>query len=780
MAEQGALPSRNNTGGGFPELRVDAVLWMALCGLAMAVAYHPYFFGDEMSPLRDASAAGSFGQALQVISLYKPRLLFNAIWAYGGVHEWPRWAFGAINAVAMMAIGALAAQLARRWFAATRLQLWLLLGCILLSRFSAMVYFDYVSGIIETLSFACFLGAVSLSDRAVRSNGVLSALAAVALATAAVLVHERYIAGTFALGCVIALALWVHKDLRRNRIAWLLVPGVALVPGAIFLSLVALMHSLPASTGTSGQEVMLNAGTLKVFASYLGNAFLGLNFGRPWFVGALTMDSRRGLLVAVVAACLFALAWGAFIRSLRCDLRAARAALGLLMLLGAMVVMASLPGEGRQEARWMYPVGTLVCLLALASPTAWVRLVLLLLTLGLGAVHWASGSLDQTANVYVSRTARNLSEGINTMTPPGRNALLYGLGEDPWDVGHRSGVQTFAQRNFRLPVNMQIFDPARIEEQRQWADLLVIRSVVDTNQVAHFASVNGEVMHMILDPERIDAVRGQVSVDALLGGGNEGWKDWRWSHPAAQADAVTASVGGAERREGFREWPAPRLAGKTVVYRARSPGGDAQMRLQVNWMGADGHFIGASIHVVHPTAEWQEFPMLMDVPDGAESGLVYASVHDGEQGVVEIEQIRLESHAVESLGAGHAWADWRWQGQPEVTDEGVVLKGADEVAGFRELAVGTVDNKLLVYRARTLQPGASAKLRLQVNWMDRNGLFLGASIDAVSVTSDSKNHAIFVVAPAAAASALVYANLHDGEKGPVLLESVDVVGLPRK
>ncbi|UWX04316.1 hypothetical protein H1235_03525 [Pseudoxanthomonas sp. NC8] len=197
---------------------LDHCLCWCLAILAMAWAYHPYFFGDEISPLLDTRNADGFLDSLRVISQYKPRLIFNAIWALGGESGWPRWAYAGVNAAAMAATCSLAAMLVDRHAAASRLQAQPLVGCIVGSRFAAMLYFDYVAGIIETLSIALLLGVIALSIPAMTSGRLAAWLGAVGLAVAMVLVHERFMAGTAALAVVLA----VHAGLldRRPRPWW--------------------------------------------------------------------------------------------------------------------------------------------------------------------------------------------------------------------------------------------------------------------------------------------------------------------------------------------------------------------------------------------------------------------------------------------------------------------------------------------------------------------------------------------------------------------------------
>lgn len=754
---------------------LDLMVWATVAALAMIGAYHPYFFGDEISPLRDATAASGFLDALARISTYKPRLVFNAIWALGGVQEWPRAFFAGINALSLIGIGACAAHIVSRWFAATRGQVWLLLATILLSRFSAMIYFDYVSGIIETLSLCTFLCAVLATSSAFRRRSLSWLAVSAGLATAAVLVHERYMAATFALGCVVACATLLDAHARSDRRRWLLAVAVAVVPAMVFLSLTKLLDALPVSTGTSAETVTVSLVTLKVFFMYLGNIFLGTNFGKEWFVGSLHMGSRDGFRLAVVSALAFLPAWVFFAKSLRSPGQR-MAAIAWLMLVGAMVVMASLPGDARQEARWMYPVGVFIGLLVFCTPRAVLRYWLLGMLLALSVFHWASGALNYTVNVYTSRTAQQLANGINSMTPPGRHALLIGLGEGPWEVGHQRGVDEFVRRNLTVPVALQVQRDGDLQ-QAAWADVGVVRVGGDALRTSRFAVVGAEVVRMLADPSRIDERRNDPPETNVLGGAEPGWGAWRWSRPPQLREGAVVLETAAELA-GFIERPVHDLEGRHVSYRARlldPAGASSRMRLQINWMAEGERFLSASIQTVDVQAEARSYSMRIEAPEGAVSGLVYANLHDDQHAAVLLERVELQMPVLDNLGQGSAWNGWQWHGEPAMQDDGVVLGPSDRISGFRELDAGVLDDHLLVYRAALKEPGATSWMRLQINWMDGNGVFIDAAIQAVEVREGVRDYPMLVVAPAHAKSGLVYANLHDGQERPVLLKSVDLI-----
>jgi hypothetical protein len=82
---------------------------------------------------------------------------------------------------------------------------------------------------------------------------------------------------------------------------------------------------------------------------------------------------------------------------------------------------------------------------------------------------------------------------------------------------------------------------------------------------------------------------------------------------------------------------------------------------------------------------------------------------------------------------------------------------------------------LIVYRARALTDDV-VPMRIQVNWADKKGRFLGAFIKVVSVGKATENYATVIAAPTGACEGTVYANLHDGATGSVELSSIRLIG----
>lgn len=756
---------------------LDHVLCWALVALATAWAYHPYFWGDEIIQFRDMGGSQDFFEALRRMSQYKPRMVYNALWAWGVVHEWARWQFAVVSAASMAAVCSLVALMAGRWFGASRLLAWVLVAGILLSRFAAMLYFDYIAGIIESMSLALFLATAWVAVAALRTRGTDAMLLAVLLAIASAMVHERYVAATFAMGVVITG--WALLELPRGaRLKVLLFAlALALLPVATYLALHELLAVSSIATGTGGQEVSIDLGTAKVFLTYMANVLLGANFGNEWLVGSLNVASPAGRAWSIAFALVFLCAWALHAWSIRHDRAMLLRALGLLAIIGAMGVMASLPGEARQEGRWLHPMATLAALLALCSARVLVRYLLLSLFLLVSLLHWTTGSLDTIYNLIESRNARNISQGINRLRPQADHGVLFGMDYSRWTFGHSpDAIAEFSRRNLGGQLMLDFFSPGD-EQQLARADIGFVRlNPMDYRKGAQFASVSGLPLRILMEPALADAQRGRFSDPVVLGSGAQWDQGWQWSQPPqTQADGVVLEA--ADRVHGFLPVPAAELDGREIGYRARlaAPGAPSRMRLQVNWLDAEGRFVSTMIRVVEVGTEAQDHRTMLAAPFGASQGVVYANLHDGETRPVLLESVSLRTPMMMALAADGGWKDWRWTGTPGFVDGGVVLESASKLVGTSEFDARLLNGRVLVYRARTLQPGNESVMRLQVNWVGAGEAFLGTQIEAVKVGAGSSNHPLLMAAPAGATKGVVYANLHDGEDTQVLLQSVDIV-----
>jgi hypothetical protein len=117
------------------DLVIDLILMTLLTAFAFAVAYHPYFWGDELIlPRLAIKHEYSFWPIFQEVSAYKPRLVFNGVVALLAKWQSERWATAALQVGCVVWINALLYGVVRCLFNGGRLLAWLLIATVLTSR----------------------------------------------------------------------------------------------------------------------------------------------------------------------------------------------------------------------------------------------------------------------------------------------------------------------------------------------------------------------------------------------------------------------------------------------------------------------------------------------------------------------------------------------------------------------------------------------------------------------------------------------------------------------
>ena len=108
------------------DLITDLMLIALLTAMAVGLAYHPYFFGDELVGYRIAGQPGwSLFSVFDELNKYKPRLFFNYIQAILAVTNAPRYMHAIIIAACMIWINGLVYGVVRFFCKASRLIAWL-------------------------------------------------------------------------------------------------------------------------------------------------------------------------------------------------------------------------------------------------------------------------------------------------------------------------------------------------------------------------------------------------------------------------------------------------------------------------------------------------------------------------------------------------------------------------------------------------------------------------------------------------------------------------------
>ena len=610
----------------------------AICVLAagwIAWLAHPYYFGDELTTFLHAGEPHAFARAFELLNQYKPRLVFNALWSL--IADWrvSRLHVAGLLAVLWVGVILMAFRIARDGLKASAPVALLVAAIAGFSRFSVMLRYDYLAGTIEIGSLLFFLVALHIvlvgAERGFRP---WMTFAAVVAATLAVLVHERYIAGTIGLAAGLAAIAWFRRHERAPRPSLLAAVLIAVIPFGIFALATKLLADLPMATGTAGQEVTAGLDNVRIALQYMGNVFLGTNYGQPWFVG-LGLEQQVLMGVVVVASLLWLALAVHMVRQ-----RTWRASHLLLWLpLAAMIAVATLPGADRQEARWMVPVSLLAAfLMAAVARTRWA-IPALLLALSVNVVYTVLGGQGITFNILASNYSRAIGEALASSAIREGSGVVKGLPEPDlsWVIRGVNFGPVWSERPGHLyakanGLGVELVPEAAVDPAGPRLDFGLIRDEGNQEDV-RFRVVSAGQLLALTQPGRLADSEG-----TFLGRGPD-WPEWRWaSSPSLTEEGVLLSPG----FNGFHPLPVSDLVGKVLVYRARASGdATVPMRLQVNWTDASDQLISAPIQVVEVKGDWKNYAMLLTPPNGAVTGNVYATLHDGAAAAVMLGSVRL-------------------------------------------------------------------------------------------------------------------------------------------
>lgn len=386
--------------------------------------YHPYYFGDELTPFFRTAAGGGLGTIYDNLNSYKPRLLFNAIWAVIGYLGAPRYIPMILNAIFLYSAASLLYFIACKRLGSTRAAAFMIGFTLIISRFGTMLYFDYLSGIIETLSLSLFLLALyyALGFIGANSRKLIHLVWIIALSCLMVWVHERFVVVTFVIGYFLILEAFKKSEHRRK----LILAGLttALLPLLTFFLAGRIFSSMPLFTGTAGRSIRVGSETVHVFLTYLSNTVFATNFGHPWFVGSLSLAVAPGqILIPVMAAVLLFFWVFVALQTRYKEVSWARSIMLLLAVL-ALISIASLPGPDKQESRWMFPVAGTLGLLIVSLNQRKATTLLLGAYLLVNATYFATGSYADIFNVPASRAASTFGDEYMKLREPAGAGLI--------------------------------------------------------------------------------------------------------------------------------------------------------------------------------------------------------------------------------------------------------------------------------------------------------------------------------------------------------------------
>jgi hypothetical protein len=628
---------------GHIDVIIDVALIVLVTGLAFGMAYHPYFFGDELIAQRLAIQHNySLYSILQGMNVYKPRLVFNGMQALLTGWHASRLVYATLAAGFMIWINVLLYGVTRYLFKGGRTMAWLVVAVVLTSRYGITCYFNYSDGLGELLSAALFLSVLLLAWLAWRERFKWSyAIGALFAAVLCIFTLERYEAGLMAVGLIIAIAEYVGISARRRIlvICWSLSLGV--VPLLLFLSANMLLGSSPIMTGTAGQQVVLGWGTIWSALTYCYDVFLGGNYGHEWFWGSLNYLNPIGKIIGWITVLCTATIIVFVILQKKILWINRWLGISFTTIAVALIAVASLTGLERQESRYMIPVGILVAMIWIVMVKGVWRYVAIILILITNSIYLISGSYDSMASVYSSRAADSVASSLLDVKPNGTNGIVVGNSDDSWSIGGGAAVDmgprqgdTFSEINLKSTVHIDPFVEGRTFDPTLY-DFGMVFTGFGPHRTARYRVVSANEALILAGISSVDG----LPIKTVLGD-SDTWSLWQWNIPSDQIKTIISLKPGIN---GWLSVPATNLDNHLLVYTARATSiNQVPMRLQVNWHTIkDNRFISTTIKIVEVSQTWQSYAAFFNAPPGAEIGYVYATLSDGANGEVQLKSVDI-------------------------------------------------------------------------------------------------------------------------------------------
>lgn len=620
------------------------IIW--LMGSLLAVyAYQPAYFGDELFPFYLAKHSSSLWQTFTRINEYKPRYVFDWFWAVLSWYKVPRSETFFLNTSLICISASLAFKLAKIIGARTGNAL--LVGLIIVtSRFGCVFLFDYLSGLIANIALSSFLIVLILLYKLLGSStfDCRRFLVIFGMSIFTIFVYETYVAALFAVGIALAIKSWqlYRQDIKAWKAFIFASISVWLIPLLLFLLANKLSSSLPATTGTSGIPVTVGWDTVETFFRYDSNVLLGSNYGKDWLVGALNTSSTVGVIVITLFGILFASVWSMYLLEFfrgRLDRRWA----GIFaILIFGMTVISSLPGSEHADGRWMYPVAAFSGLIAVTARKQVIVKLILSVIMTCNVCYFLLGSHLGIYNINSSYTAGQLVRSIGTIVPNGKRGIVLDgpqlqmrwiLGGDKLQGNTTNDGDVFCDIN--LPKG-PCLDPESALKAGTPIDGynfgLVFLPVPDVG--AKFRLVSNSAIRVLTDYDSSAALESTV-----LGGEQKGWSAWSYVKDVRFLDTDLLLH---PDFSSFLHVDARSLDDKILSYSARLTSKTrSTMRLQINWSDAKGKFISTQIKVVQLTPAFKNYTMFLDRPNDAVNADVYARLHDGAVGNVDLKSVSV-------------------------------------------------------------------------------------------------------------------------------------------
>lgn len=614
-------------------IKIEALTDYFLIGFVILliglITYHPFFFGDELVVWGAAEKhVDDFIGSLLEYCKYKPRFIFNSIWLLIPNFELSRlWAMLFMLAgeiVCAISIYTLSIKIKQ-----DRLIAWLAVAAFVSSRFGIVIWYDYLSGVIETLSFAFFILSVIAISNYKETNNQKLLLIALVLFLSTVFTHERYIPAVLIIGVYVALT---YKISVSNRLKIL---SIAAIPAAGFYLANMLYGKQSIATGTAGMAVAIDYETAFAYLTYLSNILFQTNFGHDWFVGNINLNYKSGKVAAVLSTLSFSLFYFHRFKSGRAVENHKHILLLCILSCLALIAVASLPGLGRQESRWMYPVFGLFIIICVILFTNKALINFLSLVIIFNLFYIFSGSINPIYNIYASRIAQNVGMSLKNFQPTGKRGIFLWEKDLDWVLGagsksgHLFSIANKLNGNIIdiQPINESLLDPIY--------EYSVIRSGKAKNGAPIFKQISLQESRLLLNP----ALKlSEVGLAENILGQINSWNNWRIPENMNLSGEILLT----ENNASFVEAPAGSVDGKLLIYTAKTLSSESiPMRIQINWINKKNEFVASSIKVVDVGPQTNDHISLFFAPEGSVKALIYASLHNNTKDRIILQKVSI-------------------------------------------------------------------------------------------------------------------------------------------
>jgi hypothetical protein len=150
---------------------------------------------------------------------------------------------------------------------------------------------------------------------------------------------------------------------------------------------------------------------------------------------------------------------------------------------------------------------------------------------------------------------------------------------------------------------------------------------------------------------------------------------------------------------------------------------------------------------------------------------IYKYTNIKNEGVVLGTSKISERPVLKILADTNIWPKWYWSQGIKYSKNGILLHPG--INGFYPISRNDLENRILVYRARTTNSKLS-KMRLQINWQDENNKYISSFIKIVEVNADWNYYFSDYLIPTNARIGNVYVQLADDNQEEIEISGIDI------